>query len=408
MKRYAVIVMLLSLAGLLLSLLLLIEQFNDPALINQTVCGNGWQSTCLEVTASKYSNIAGVPLAALGGVFFVWIFLVTLLGMLADREWQQRTARIMMMVTLFALLVDVFLAGVMASMGAVCELCVATYVVNAALLVIFFLWLRAEGTAYTGILKKFLRDVGDILTRRYLRFAGGMLILFSVSILLLGSVTSLLLVEYYGDEVPPHRVIESYMKQYKETPREKLDLPQSSLVIGNPGAKVEVVVFTDFLCSACYQFFRVERYLLSLFGDQVVFRYYHYPLDKECNPDVKVTMYQGSCRVSATLQAAAAAGKFKDVLLAHYTSHHKMEEMYGSLAGYDEIYRAMGISREMAQKLESDAERGGTKRRIRRDAMTAAGLSINSTPTLFINGSRMVGVPPKEFLKAVVEYELQR
>jgi len=407
MKRYAVITMLLSLAGLSLSMLLLVEQFNDPALINQTVCGNGWQSTCLEVTASKYSKIAGVPVAALGGVFFAWIFLVALVGMAGDREWQQRTSRIMLMVTLLALLVDVFLAGVMASMGTVCELCVATYVVNGALLGIFFLWLRAEGAAYADIPKLFLRDIRDIITRQHLRFAGSIFAMFSVSIILLGSVSSLLLVEYYGDEVPPPRVIESYMKQYKETPREKLDLPQSRLVIGDPGAKVEVVVFTDFLCSACYQFFRVERYLLSIFGDQVVFRYYHYPLDKECNPDVNVTMYRGSCRVSATLQAAAAAGKFKDVLLAHYTNHHKMEEMYGSDAGYDEIYRVMGISREMAEKLKSDAERGGTKRRIRRDAMTAAGLSINSTPTLFINGSRMVGVPPKEFLKAVVEYELQ-
>ncbi|MFW5861300.1 MAG: DsbA family protein, partial [Spirochaetota bacterium] len=60
---------------------------------------------------------------------------------------------------------------------------------------------------------------------------------------------------------------------------------------------------------------------------------------------------------------------------------------------YDEIFRAMGISREMAEKLKKDAERGGTKRRIQSDAMTAAGLSINSTPTLFINGSRIVGVP---------------
>ena len=45
---------------------------------------------------------------------------------------------------------------------------------------------------------------------------------------------------------------------FYQTPAQKIDFPDSGIILGNPEAEVTLYVFTDFLCSACYEFYRIE------------------------------------------------------------------------------------------------------------------------------------------------------
>ncbi len=63
-------------------------------------------------------------------------------------------------------------------------------------------------------------------------------------------------------------------------------------------------------------------------------------------------------------------------------------------ADYMDIYRAMGIDSDNSKRLQKRARADEALKAVRRDVREAVRLSIDSTPTLFINGSRMVGVPP--------------
>jgi protein-disulfide isomerase len=45
---------------------------------------------------------------------------------------------------------------------------------------------------------------------------------------------------------------------------------------------------------------------------------------------------------------------------------------------------------------------------IRRDIADGAALSVRATPTIFVNGTRLVGAPTKAFFRRIVSQELRR
>ena len=157
---------------------------------------------------------------------------------------------------------------------------------------------------------------------------------------------------------------------------------------GQSDAKVSVVVFTDFQCPFCARLDGRLRELQTLYPDKVKVLYKARPLPMHSN-----------ARLAARAAVAAQAqGKFwpmHDAMFAHQTSLER--------AALDGYAAAAGLDMDRFRK---DIEDGATNARVSADGQDAEALAVTGTPTLFVNGRRLVGARPMTELVGAVERAL--
>jgi len=199
----------------------------------------------------------------------------------------------------------------------------------------------------------------------------------------------------------PAKDIRSSIDNFYKTPPVAIDFPESVLVLGNPHAPLTIYVFTDFLCSACYQLYENEQVLLKRFDNQVRFVHYSYPLDKTCNESMSRTVYKNSCIAAHAMLAASDAGVFSQYYEKHYSRY---TEYNHDFSPEDAAANTAGlVDSALFEKYMESPE---TTDIIRRDISLAKKLGVNGTPTLFINGRKVGGVPPVEVMEKVISREL--
>ncbi len=127
-------------AGVAITTYLLVARLTDSAL----VCTTGG---CETVQSSRYAEVLGIPVAALGLVLF--------LGLLASAVARGEWARLIgATLALSAFLFSTYLFVVqIAVLGAICQWCVATDVVTTAIAALFLLRLLGAGGRTEGRLR---------------------------------------------------------------------------------------------------------------------------------------------------------------------------------------------------------------------------------------------------------------
>ncbi len=176
--------------------------------------------------------------------------------------------------------------------------------------------------------------------------------------------------------------------------RAKLDIKDAPSN-GRPGALITVVEFADFQCPVCKQLHDAMRGILSKYP-QVQFVFKDFPLE-QVHPWARTGALAGRC---AYRQDAAAFWKIYDNLydnqdlISAENAWTKMAD-FASRAGLNvDAFKACMISPEATAAV---------------DASIASGklLDVGSTPTLFVNGRRIVGADPHQ-LEQFLEYESQQ
>lgn len=158
---------------------------------------------------------------------------------------------------------------------------------------------------------------------------------------------------------------------------------------GSAGAVLEIVEFSDFECPYCAGARPVIDSLIDRHGDEVRLLYRHYPLPM--HPHAQSAAIAG---VEANRQGAF--WPFHDLLFAHQDRLADTDLVgYADSLGLDSaaFARALG-ERAHEDEVAADVEQGRA-------------LAVTGTPTFFVNGYRLVGVPPvwvfEEALKAFRE-----
>jgi protein-disulfide isomerase len=164
-----------------------------------------------------------------------------------------------------------------------------------------------------------------------------------------------------------------------------------SPTLGKPDAKVQLVEFIDPACGACANFYPLVKKILAENPDQIrlVMRY--------------APFHKGSGKVVAVLEAAKKQDKFWPALeallasQADWTKHHiaHVDRVWKHLAG-------LGLNLE---QLRTDAKDPAIMRAIAQDLDDAKALSVNKTPSFFVNGQPLL-VFGYEPLKAMIDEAL--
>lgn len=172
-------------------------------------------------------------------------------------------------------------------------------------------------------------------------------------------------------------------------PRERLDLRDAPFT-GPADAPVTIVEFADYECPYCAKASQVMKNLRELYPNDVKVVYLDFPLER--HPFARVAAEAAHCMH----------------LQGHFWAYHDMlfdnlGEVDRSMLG-DMAARVGGNRKEFERCMESDAP----KRWVTRGAKQARQLGLNATPSIFINGVKLLGLLPLPLMQRFVDNELQR
>lgn len=398
----------LSFAGAIISGILLYQHYYPELELGFLSCGRGFSNPCIAVGQSNYASIFGVPLASFGIFYFTLITFLMLIADYAEDYYYHIFMGLIFPIVIAGTAADIVLGILMIRIGELCFLCVSTYAINVLLLVLLFLYMRkiSDRSRLFDIIKGFIRPESP--DRK------AVLALFIVFIFFLAfsifSGSNILKVRAAASKPPQSQITKLVEGFYSQEP-ENIRFPESSMRLGNPDAKVKIYAFTDFLCSACYKFYQMEKYILAKYKNRVEIIYYHYPLDAACNRHMDDSVYPGSCIAAKSVHAAAETGLFDEYFFIHFSGYSQYRDGFTAdiaRRNFDAALKESGKGAEAKGKFEEAMKSQGTSDRIASDIEFAESIKIEATPTVYIGGRKIVGVPPREFLDAIINTELKK
>jgi protein-disulfide isomerase len=162
---------------------------------------------------------------------------------------------------------------------------------------------------------------------------------------------------------------------------------------GSPDALVTIVVASDFQCPFCKRVEPTLKALFDAFPGKVRFGWKHQPLAGHA---------KALPAAVAAEEARAQGGDAK-----FWEMHDKLFELSPALDRPDLERAAKEVGLDVAA-VGKALDQGKYKDRILRDQALCQALGANSTPTLFVNGRKVVGALPLEQLKPIVEEEMRK
>ncbi|OGE25757.1 hypothetical protein A3H85_01945 [Candidatus Daviesbacteria bacterium RIFCSPLOWO2_02_FULL_40_8] len=142
-------------------------------------------------------------------------------------------------------------------------------------------------------------------------------------------------------------------------------------------AKVNLVEFGDYQCPACASAHQVVKSVMTL---DVNFVFRHFPLP----------LHKNAVIASLAAEAAGVQGKYWEMHnflyedQANWSESSNPKEVFLGYAGKIQLD---------IDKFSQDIESPQLKSKIERDRLDGISLGINATPTFFINGEKLAGMP---------------
>jgi protein-disulfide isomerase len=163
--------------------------------------------------------------------------------------------------------------------------------------------------------------------------------------------------------------------------------------LGDPKAQVTLVEFSDFECPVCRSLHDVLRGMLPNYPQvRVVFK--DFPLES-LHPWARTAALAGRC---AYQQDPKAFWKVYDAIydqqevISAANAWAKMADFAAAAGLHPEVFKACMASPEAAAAVDASRTNGQQ-------------LEVSSTPTLFVNGRRLVGGDPR-LIEQYIKYEL--
>lgn len=400
MNKFVSPVSCLAALGSLLSGLLVFLHYY-PDLGESYLCNGTFFGNCNPVNESTYSTLFGFPIAAYGLFFYLVIWWTMLIADYAQGSYVPMGFTLLFPLIVLALLVDLVLVLFLIKLRQFCSLCFLTYAINLSLLVVFLFWLKwlvKRREISSSSVKALLWSQWQSAERKA---ASSLYLLFIAFLGFAVFSTSYILKIKTASTGISQAQIESMLEEFYSQKVESIDFPASNLSMGSPKARVKIVAFTDFLCPPCQRLFDMDRKLRLEFKDDLSIAYYNYPLDGACNPYVNETSHPLSCVASKAVIASADLNVFVSYLNKLLEATNESTDDFSKQTALKISYGLSDVT-DFAKRMDLAA----TSDLLRRDIDLAEKLKIRATPTIFIDGRRVDGVPPQEVMEATIRREL--
>ena len=167
-------------------------------------------------------------------------------------------------------------------------------------------------------------------------------------------------------------------------------------VTGNASSSVIMIEYSDFECPACRSYSSVVKQLLVEFGDKIVFVYRNFPLT-EIHPNAELA--------ARAAQAAGKQGKFWEMHDLLFEKQDEWAQAVNPEPMFESYSKLLGISVDQF-KIDS-----GSKEIIsfvRAQRASALKLSLQGTPTFFINGKQIQNPSSVDAFRLLIKTAINR
>jgi protein-disulfide isomerase len=144
-------------------------------------------------------------------------------------------------------------------------------------------------------------------------------------------------------------------------------------------AEINIVKYSDYQCPACKYFVSIEEQLKDEYGDKISITTKHFPL----------SMHQYAGLASRVAEAAREQGKYEEM---HDMIFAGQEQWARGNAEAIFIGYAKSLELDM-EKFRNDMNSADMQRIVMADKREGVNLNVNSTPTFFINGTKLENNP---------------
>lgn len=164
-------------------------------------------------------------------------------------------------------------------------------------------------------------------------------------------------------------------------------------VTGKTDAKVVLIEYSDFQCPACETYYPVVKEVVDAYKDKIAFVYRHFPLPQH-------TKAMPAARAA---EAAGAQDKFWEY---HDMLFEKQDEWVNApdpKTFFTQYARSLGLD---TAKFDAAMNGGDSNTEVRRDYQSGAKVGVNSTPTFFLNGTKLSVAPTVDAFTAELDKAL--
>jgi len=405
MKNRLPFLSLLIFASIGIVIALFLSQLHYSLSFGKTLSFQFCQKGCDTVNTSSYSELFGIPLSSYGAVLYSTIFLLALLGLLTTGTLlDELLLSLVFLLSFFCLGTSFVLAGIsIFKLSSFCNLCGVTYLINLALVLVSGRSLKSPSqTPFKAV----ITTLGSVLKtydlkrnpEAYYQKTIAMLI-FLIFFL---SLSSGIAISFFHSEkytVIDKGKIQKFLENYDSLPRLGVKT-EGSPFKGSEKPRVTLVVFSDFTCGYCRTASKILDRLLPEYRKELQIVYKHEPHDKTCNLHEEFVSPKKSCELSKASLCAHTYGKFWEYhnLLFEPQQGARPEEL-------SDLAQKAGIRREDFEKCMQDPSTDGI---LLRDIEEAYRLGVKSTPTFFLNGKMIQGLPPTPLLHTLIQRELRK
>lgn len=366
----------------------------DPTYVS--VCDVNSTFSCSEAYTSQYGSLAGVPVALLGMLFFLFVMgLVVLCGRSASAArnlpgYLFAASTIGLAMVLYLGYASYFI------LGTICLLCVGTYV---AVIGLFLTSGAAAKEPMSSLPGRAVRDLGTLVRTPAALSAAVVFVIGAIAAMTLfpsGSVSAATADSGAEAQAAPT----AGAAQLAEFEKWLASQPREPLVIPNDGAAVVIVKFNDYQCPPCRQTYMEYKPILAKWAKQapgkVKFVTKDFALERECNAVVSSDVHPAACEAAVAVRLAREKGKaeaMEEWIFANQPSLTPASVRQGA--------------KDVGGVEDMESRYAATLNLVKGDTAQGAQLKVNSTPTFFMNGMRLPGLRP-EFFDAAIAWELKR
>ena len=331
-----------------------------------SLCNVSEKYSCDAIAASEYSEILGTPLGVWGLGYFIGLIWLLLAARFLPK-YRKGCLYFYHKLALLGGLACLFLIGIsLLKLNALCPSCMVIYVLCFSQ---FFLVIKKKSLIPNYIeLKPLLYGVFALSTPTIILFAS---------------------YHFYS-----YKKEKDLFSQHQAAPKvssSSYDIPINKSKysglgedyrIGNDEAKVVIVEFSDFECPSCKTMGNKLKTLVSEYGDKISVVLKNFPLDQKCNHSLGSPLHYFACDIATLARCAGQYGKFWE-----YHDLAFAEQQNVNAKTIRDWASRLGLTNE---QIEGCLSSKGMQEKIKDDISLGLQLGVNGTPTVFINGKKLL------------------
>lgn len=165
----------------------------------------------------------------------------------------------------------------------------------------------------------------------------------------------------------------------KTNPSSSNTKPTSHIVGDGSKSDVTLVEYGDYQCTACQSFYPAVKQVTSQYSGQIFFQFREFPL---------TSIHPNAFASARAAEAAGLQNKYFEMHDLLYENHDAWAEVNDPLPAFQSYAKQLGLN---LAKFNQDFASTKVNDLINADMAAGNGLGIDSTPTFYLDGSKLDG-----------------